>query len=109
MKLCLKYAAIGLMMLNLTACNSPLQQTTTIDLPIVNPDLPEPPVLNAVDWKIYDADDLKQLSSSTPSVILFTLTPVQSTILSDNLVEMQRYILQLKQTVIYYQTLNTPQ
>ena len=109
MKMVLKTLVIGLLMISVTACTQPTDQTiTTINLPVVAPNLPEPPTLEQVTWHVYDANDLKQLTVTEPSIVLFTLTQDQNKALDDNIVELQRYILQLKQTVIYYQNLYTP-
>ena len=108
MKTFFRIAAIGFL-LTLTACNSPIQgPTTVVNLPVIQPNLPQAPEVGTVTWKVYDAKDLQALSISNPNVILFTLTQDENQVLNDNIVELQRYILQLKQTVVYYQNATTP-
>lgn len=109
MKMVLKYIAIGALALSLTACgNTPISQTTIIDNPTIDPNLPTPPKLNNVNWKVQDGDDLKQSVAANPDEVLFTLTPEEDAKLNTNLTELQRYILQLKQTVLYYKHQNAP-
>lgn len=110
MKKVFKFVALSLLVLTVSACSSTVVPggTTTIDLPTVTPNLPEPPTLATVTWHVYDANDLKAAIAANPNIILFTLTQDQNKALDDNLVELQRYILQLKQTVVYYQNLNSP-
>ena len=109
MKTVFKVALISLLALTATACsNTPINTTTEIQLPTVEPNLPQPPVLQNVNIKVYNADDLKQLIASNPNIVLFTMTPDQNEILGTNIIEMRRYILQIDKTVTYYHNLSTP-
>lgn len=82
--------------LSLTACDSGnvVKETSIIETPVLKPNLPEALSLSNVDWNI-------NTDGAEP---LFTLTKEQYNNLAGNLVEMQRYIKQLKQTVKYYQS-----
>lgn len=107
MKTLFKVAIIGIA-LAISGCSQGVTSTTVTDLPTVAPNLPEPPQLGQVQWKVYDANDLKQLSSSNPNIVLFTMTQEQNRILDDNIVELQRYISQLQQAIVYYQKQSAP-
>ena len=93
-------------LLSLAACSTAPTQTTIIDTPHLNPNLPPQVELQSVQFKVYTATDLKRLSTQK-NVVLFTLTPEQYAILGKNLVAVHGYILELKQTVIFYKNQNT--
>jgi hypothetical protein len=108
MKTFLKVAVVGLL-ISLSACSgTSTTSTSTIDLPTIAPNLPQPPALENVTFHVYDANDLTALVASNPNVILFTLTQDQNLIMADNLAELQRYITQLQQALTYYQNLSVP-
>ena len=92
----------SLLLLGLSACaDMPTVQTTVIDTPTIDANLPRATDLSNVTWHVYDSGDLKVVSDNK-DVVLFTLTKEEYEKLNNNIIEMRRYILQLKQTVVFY-------
>ena len=100
MKVVRKYLALATVAVMLTACGSSdvITKTDFIDNPQLDPNLPPAMHLNDVHFgSIQDP-------ASKDGSYLFTLTTTEYNNLSGNIVETQRYIKQLKQTVKYYKT-----
>lgn len=107
MNLMKKVAIMIFVLSSLTACGDSqlIKETTTIDIPTIDANLPQATDLEDVDWKVYTSDDLKIIENSN-GVVLFTLTQPEYEKLGRNLVELRRYIMQLKQTVVFYRNQN---
>lgn len=91
-----------------SACDNTetITQTKLIETPRLNPNLPPAVNLDKINWKVYDKEGLSKLTLAPGDVVLFTVTPDQAEKLGKNQVDIQRYILQLKETVIFYQNQN---
>lgn len=101
-----KIIAALMVIASLSACSDmPIKETTTIDIPTLDANVPQATGLEDVNWKVYTADDLIVIASDK-DVVLFTLTKEEYEKMGRNIVEMRRYILQLKQTVIFYRNQN---
>lgn len=94
-----KYLALAAVTLMLTACGSKeiVTQTTIIEKQQLDPNLPTAIQLSDVEFGTIEDPNNKD-------EYLFTLTTSEYNNLSGNIVETQRYIRQLKQTVKYYKT-----
>ena len=91
----------------LSACNGQvIEQTKVIEVPKLDATLPDPLVFNSMTWHVYNSSELQALSNQQKNLILFTLTPDQMTILGSNIAEMQRYINESKQAIIFYRQQN---
>ena len=91
----------------LSACDpGKITQTTVIDKQVLEPNLPRPTTLQPINWSVYEVQTLDP-SQKNNTTLLFTLPQDQFQLLGDNLADMEREILQLKEVVIYYQSINS--
>jgi hypothetical protein len=98
-----KYSALALVAVMLTACGTSdvVTQTKVIENQTLDPNLPSSMKLQNVEWGTIEDPNAKDGSH------LFTLTVPEFNKLSGNIVEMQRYTRQLKETVKYYKNRST--
>jgi predicted component of type VI protein secretion system len=101
----LTIAILGITMLALSACATPNKDITITTAPELDPNLPTQIQTDPVTWHVYTSTDLKNLSKDS-STVLFALSQSDYEKLGKNMVEIQRYVEQLKQTVIYYKNHN---
>ena len=102
-KLLISILLVGL----LTSCaGTTIVQTKVIEVPKIDPPLPDPIIVQNVSWHIYNSQELIQLATQQKDIILYTMTPNQVQTLGYNLSEIQRYVLQSKQVILFYRSQN---
>ena len=73
------------------------------ETPQIAPNVPQGTKLQEVNWMVLTAPDLLKMSQD-PNIIIFALTPYDAQKVGENQVEQQRYILQLKEAFLFYDT-----
>lgn len=99
-----------LALLSLTGCSTvAIKAPPVVFTPATVPD-PSPMNLSTVQWKVYNANDIKALSSSlnasnSKSFVLYGLDNKNFQSLDSNIQDMYRYILEVNSTKEFYKNL----
>lgn len=102
------YFLLGL--LALAGCSTvDIKAKPVVFTPVTVPD-PTPMNLSNVQWKVYNANDIKSLASSlnstnSKSFVLYGLDNTNFSILDANMQDMFRYILEVNKTKDFYKDL----
>ena len=119
----MKNTALILLLLTLSACNwlqpeeyTPPEPITVITqqvaTPIYHPVLPNEVQLENVQWLVITESNVEEQLEKvrqlqTNEAVVFAITPQGYENLAYNLQELRRYIRQLREIIVYYQSIDT--
>lgn len=108
----MKYIKIVGACLLLASCSTVDIKSKPVEFaPVLVPD-PAPMTLGQVQWKVYNANDIQELSkslndSNSKTFVLYGLDNTNFQNLDTNLQDMTRYILELNKTKDFYKNIQT--
>jgi hypothetical protein len=85
-------------------------KTVEVKTPIVHPPMPRPIKLNEPKWYVVSEKNLdeflEEMEKVNGTIVFFAMNVGDYEIMAYNMQEIKRYIKQLKEVVIYYQTID---
>ena len=96
-----------------SAPNPVVIETAPIEIEIYHPPLPDPIKLERPDWFVVSDKNidefLARVEKEQGQVVFFAMSVPDYELMAYNMQELKRYIVELKEVVVYYRTVTTNQ